>query len=257
MNVLVTGGTGTVGRHVVMQLRQKGHRARIFSRHPRGHVDAVPGDLKTGTNLDRALNGMDAIVHAATEARQSLRSRGDVAGTKNLVKAAQRAHTKHLVYISIVGIDDIPTYPYYRTKRAVEKLIKEAEVPWSILRATQFHDLMEVLLRGASRVPGITAIPFAWQYQPVEAREVAARLVEVVLGEPQGMLEDFGGPEVRTFRSIGEAWLAARKERRRLVNMSIPFKFSKQMADGKLLAPGHTQGKVTFDQYLAERYPLS
>lgn len=257
MNVLVTGGTGTVGRQVVMQLRQHGHRARIFSRHPRGHVDAVAGDLRTGTNLDRALSGMDAIVHAATEARQSLRSRGDVAGTRNLIKAAKRAAIKHLLYVSIVGIDDVPTYPYYRTKLAVEGMIKQADVPWSILRATQFHDLMEVLLRGASRVPGITAIPFAWQYQPVDVREVATRLVAAVLNEPQGMLEDFGGPEVCTFRSIGESWLAARKERRRLVNLSMPFKFSKQIAEGKLLAPGHTQGRITFDQYLAERYPLS
>lgn len=257
MNVLVTGGTGTLGRHVVMRLRLHGHRARIFSRHPRGHVDAVPGDLKSGTGLDRALAGMDAIVHAATESRQSLRSRGDIRGTKNLIKAAERAHIKHLVYISIVGIDEVPTYPYYSTKRAVEALVKQGAVPWSILRATQFHDLMEVLLSGFSRVPGITAIPFAWQYQPVDAREVAARLAEAVLEEPHGMLEDFGGPEARTFKSIAESWIGARKQRRRLVDLRMPFKFSTRIAEGKLLAPDHLQGKITFDQYLAERYPLA
>ncbi|HET7338547.1 MAG TPA: NAD(P)H-binding protein [Candidatus Dormibacteraeota bacterium] len=256
MNVLVTGGTGTVGRHVVMRLRQHGHRARIFSRHPRGHVDAVAGDLKTGAGLDRAMAGMDVIVHAATEARRSMRSRGDIRGTKNLIKAAQRAHIKHLVYVSIVGIDDVPTYPYYATKRAVEAVVKQGDVPWSILRATQFHDLMEVFLRGFSRVPGVTAIPFAWQYQPVDAREVATRLVEAVLEEQQGMLEDFGGPEIRTFKSIAESWITARKERRRLVDLRMPFKFSAQIAEGKLLAPDHRQGKITFEQYLAERYPL-
>jgi uncharacterized protein YbjT (DUF2867 family) len=256
MNVLVVGGTGTVGRHVVMRLRQHGHRARIYSRHPRGHVDAVQGDLKTGAGLDRALSGMDAVVHAATEARQSLRSRGDIKGTKNLLKAAKRANVKHVVYVSIVGIDDV-AYPYYRTKRAVEAIVKQGEVPWSILRATQFHDLMEVALRRFSRVPGVTAIPFAWQYQPVDAREVATRLIDAVLAEPGGMLEDFGGPEIHTFQSIAESWLRARKERRRLVDLPMPLKFSKQFAEGKLLTPEHRQGRITFGQYLAERYPLA
>lgn len=255
MNVLVTGGTGVLGRHVVAKLRQQGHRARIFSRQPRGHVDAVQGDLKSGANLDKAVKGMDAIVHAATEARRSLRSRGDITGTRNLMNAARRANIKHLVYISIVGIDGVP-YPYYRTKVAVEKIVKQGETPWSILRATQFHDLMETLLHGFSRVPGITAIPFAWKYQPVDAREVASRLVQVVLGDPKGMLDDFGGPEVRDFKSIAELWLTARKEDRRLVNLPMPFKFSKQFADGRLTTE-HRSGRVDFGQYLAETYPLS
>ena len=255
MNVLVTGGTGILGRHVVQRLREQGHRARIYSREPRGHVDAVQGDLKTGANLGKALAGMDAIVHAATEARQSLRSRGDVKGTRRLIEAAQKASIKHVVYISIVGIDDVP-YPYYRTKVAVEGLIKGSPIPWSILRATQFHDLMEDLLRRASRVPGITAVPFAWKYQPVDAKEVAARLVQVVLGEPRGMLEDFGGPEVRDFKSIAQAWLVARKENRRLINLPMPFRFSRQFAEGKLTTE-HRSGKLDFDGYLAETYALS
>jgi uncharacterized protein YbjT (DUF2867 family) len=256
VNVLVTGGTGTVGRHVVMRLRQQGHRARIFSRNPRGHVDAVQGDLRTGLNLNRAVSGMDAVVHAATGARQSLRSRGDVVGTRRLLSAASQASIKHVVYISIVGIDGV-AYPYYRTKLAAEAVVKQGEVPWSILRSTQFHDLMEILLRIYSRLPGITAIPFAWKFQPVDAREVAAKLVEVVLGEPAGMLEDFGGPEIRDFKSIADAWLAARKENRRLVNLPMPFQFSRQWAEGMLTTPEHRSGKTTFAQHLAETYPLS
>lgn len=256
MNVLVVGGTGTLGRHVVMRLRQQGHRARIFSRHPRGHVDAVEGDLRRGLNLGRALSGMDAVVHAATEARQSLRSRGDIAGTKRLVKAATQANIKHLVFISIVGIDGV-AYPYYRTKLAAEAVVKKGEVPWSILRATQFHDLMEAFLRIYSRIPGMTTIPFAWKFQPVDAREVAAKVVDVVLSEPAGMLDDFGGPEIRDFKSIATSWLAARKDNRRLVNLPMPFKFSRQWAEGVLTTPDHRSGTVTFDQYLAQTYPLS
>ena len=255
MNVLVTGGTGTLGRHVVMLLRQSGHRARIFSRNPRGHVDAVQGDLRTGLALDRAMQGMDAVVHAATGARDSLISRADIKATRRLVAAAKAAHIQHLVYVSIVGIEGVP-YPYYRTKLAAEDVVKASGLPWSILRATQFHELMETFLGGFSTVPGLTMIPFAWQFQPVHSREVAQRLVDVTLGKPQEMLPDFGGPEIRDFKGLAESWLKARHEHRRLVNLPMPFKFSKQWSEGKILTPQHRDGKITFEQYLAERYPL-
>ena len=253
MNVLVTGGTGTLGRHVVTRLRQAGHRARIFSRRPRGHVDAVQGDLRTGAGLAKAVAGMDAIVHAASGARESLASRSDINGTRRLLKVARDAHIKHLVYVSIVGIDQ-SAYPYHRTKLKTEAVVREDIVPWSILRATQFHDLMEILLGGFSRLPGVTAIPLAWQFQPVDAREVAQRVVDIVLGEPAGMLADFGGPEGRDFKSIARSWLDARKRHRRLVNLRLPFKFSRQFAGGMLICPQHKGGKITFDDYLQEKY---
>ncbi|TMF08422.1 MAG: NAD-dependent epimerase/dehydratase family protein [Chloroflexi bacterium] len=256
MNVLVTGGTGTLGRDVVMLLRQSGHRARILSRNPRGHVDAVQGDLKTGAGLSKALAGMDAIVHAASATREPMALRAtDVRGTRRLLELARDANIGHFVYISIVGIEGV-AYPYYRIKIAAETLVREGMVPWSILRATQFHSVMELTLRAFARLPGMLAIPFGWQFQPVESREVARRVVDIVLDKPAGMLPDFGGPQVRDFKSIGESWLAARKERRRLMNLWLPFKASRQVAEGRLTCPEHKDGLVTFDQYLAEKYAL-
>jgi len=256
MNVLVTGGTGTLGRDVVMLLRQSGHRARILSRNPRGHVDAVQGDLKTGAGLSKALAGMDAIVHAASATREPMALRAtDVRGTRRLLELARDANIGHFVYISLVGIEGV-AYPYYRIKIAAETLVREGKVPWSILRATQFHSFMESTLRAFARLPGMLAIPFGWQFQPVESREVARRVVDVVLDKPAGMLPDFGGPQVRDFKSIGESWLAARKERRRLMNLWLPFKASRQVAEGRLTCPEHKDGLVTFDQYLAEKYAL-
>jgi uncharacterized protein YbjT (DUF2867 family) len=255
VNVLVTGGTGTVGRHVVRILRQSGHRARIFSRNPRGHVDAVQGDLRTGAGLDRAMQGMDAVIHAATGARQSLTSRSDIKATRKLIEKSKLTGITHFVYVSIVGMEGV-AYPYYRTKLKVESIVKEGAVPWSILRATQFHELMETFLTVFSRVPGLTMIPFAWQFQPVHAQEVAQRLVDVVLNQPQGMLPDFGGPEIKDFKSIAESWLKARRRRRRLVDLRVPLPFSKQWAEGRLCTPDHKDGKITFQQYLAEKYPL-
>ena len=161
MNVLVTGGTGTLGRDVVMLLRHSGHRARILSRQPRGHVDAVQGDLKTGAGLTRALAGMEAIVHAASATRGPLAGRAtDVRGTRRLLELAREANIGHVVYVSIVGIDGV-AYPYYRIKVAAEAVIRHDIVPWSILRATQFHSFMVFALRAFARLPGIVAIPLA------------------------------------------------------------------------------------------------
>lgn len=254
MNVLVTGGTGTLGRQLVMQLRQAGHRARILTRHPGGHVDAVEGDLVTGQGLLKAVSGMDAIVHAASAPRDRFKRRAtDVRGTRRLLGMAREARVGHLVYVSIVGIDGVAV-PYYRTKLAAEAVVREGIVPWSILRATQFHPLMEAFLGRFCRVPGIAAIPTGWQFQPVDPRDVAKRLVEVVTHEPAGLLPDFGGPEVRDFKSIALSWLGARKEARRLIDLRLPFKYSRQFAEGRLLCPEHKDGTITFEQYLDERY---
>jgi uncharacterized protein YbjT (DUF2867 family) len=254
MNALVTGGTGTLGGHVVRLLRNSGHRARILSRNPRGHVDTVPGDLITGAGLAKAVAGMDAIIHAATASTQPTKLRlTDVVGTRRLLAMAREAGVKHFVYPSIVGMDGV-AYPYYKVKLQAEAIVEESIVPWSILRATQFHTLMETFLRPFAVLPFVATVPFKWQFQPVDPSEVAARLVEVVTHEPAGRLPDFGGPEVRDFKSIAESWLKARTMKKRLINLPLPFKFSRQVAEGRLLCPDHKEGTITFEQYLTDKY---
>jgi len=167
---------------------------------------------------------------------------------------AREEHVRHLVFVSIVGMEGV-AYPYYKTKLAAEAVVQENIVPWSILRATQFHSLMETFLSVFSKPPMLATVPFAWQFQPVDPSEVAARLVEIVKQEPAGRLPDFGGPEVRDFKGIAESWLKARKLNKRLINLPLPLKFSRQFAEGRLLCPDHKDGKITFEQYLADKYP--
>lgn len=255
MNVLVAGGTGVLGREVVKGLRESGHRARVLSRKPGPGNDWVQGDLASGAGLDRAMIGMDAIIHAASATIEPQKLRAtDVVGTRRLLAMAREAGVRHVVYISIVGIDGV-AYPYYRYKVAAEAVVRENLVPWSILRATQFHTLIDGFLSGFSKLPGLITVPYRWQYQPVAASEVAARLIDVVAGEPAGMLPDFGGPEVRDFRSLAASWLKARNSSKRLVNLWLPFKFSRQFSEGRLLCPDHKDGNTTFEQYLLKRYP--
>ena len=254
MNVLVTGGTGVLGREVVKELRRQGHRARVLSRKPGTGADWAQGDLASGAGLDSALADIEAIVHAATAARQPwMVDATDVKGTRRLLEAAKRAHVKHVLYISIVGMEGV-AYAYYRDKLAAEKIVREDIAPWSILRATQFHAFMEFILSIFSRLPGYATVPLDWQFQPVDAREVATQITDVATGPPKGMLPDFGGPEVRRLGSLADSWLQARHSKRRLVNLQLPFKAARQFAEGRVLCPEHRDGTVTFEQYLVRRY---
>lgn len=254
MNVLVTGGTGALGRELVVALRAAGHRARVMSRRPGSGADWAHANLATGKGVDDAVADMDVVVHAATAATQPWRLRGtDVRGTRRLIGAAKRAHVKHFVYPSIVGMEGI-AYPYYGVKLAAERIVAQDAVPWSIMRATQFHTLMEIFLGAFSKLPRLSMVPLAWQFQPVDTRDVALRLVEVATAQPAGRLPDFGGPEVRTFKSLAESWLKARRLDKKLVNLPIPLKFSRQVSEGRLLSPDHHDGKTTFEQYLVRKY---
>jgi uncharacterized protein YbjT (DUF2867 family) len=197
---------------------------------------------------------MDVIVHAGSATVQPLRYRAtDLDGTRRLLEHAREAGVRHLAYISIVGMEGVK-YPYYRWKLAAERVIADGPVAWTTLRATQFHTLMEFFLGGLALVPGLLAVPYRWRFQPVDAGEVAGRLAEIVEGEPRGLLPDFGGPEVRSFKGIAESWLRARRQGRRLVNLPLPFQFSREVAAGALLCPEHTDGSITWEQYLDRRY---
>ncbi|HEY2598548.1 MAG TPA: NAD(P)H-binding protein [Candidatus Dormibacteraeota bacterium] len=255
MNILVTGGTGALGREVVKKLRAEGHTARVLSRKPSTEDDWAQGNIATGAGLVEALIGIDAVVHAATAALQPWKLRAtDVVGTRRVLAMARAAGVRHAVYVSIVGMEGV-TYPYYKYKVEAEAVVRENIVPWTILRATQFHSLMETFLSAFSTLPGVAMVPKDWRFQPVDPADVAERLVGVVTGEPAGLLPDFGGPEARDLGSLVAPWLAARQSRKWLVDLKLPFKFGRQFAEGRLLAPDHKDGTTTFEQYLDKRYP--
>ena len=248
--ILVTGSTGTLGRALVPQLTAAGHEVRAFSRRPRPSSTPpqawATGDLRANTGLDEALAGIDVVVHCASA------QRGDQAAARNLIAAARRAGAPHLVYISIVGVDRVPV-GYYRAKLAVERLIEDSGLPWTILRATQFHEL---ILRGCellARLP-VLLVP-ASSFQPVSAGEVATRLAFLAGQPPAGRVPDMGGPQVRTSRDLAGRYLRASGRRRRVLPVWLPGRAFAGLRRGGLLAPGHATGTVTFDEFLATRFP--
>src|SRR6266699_2052996 len=197
--ILVTGGTGTLGRHVVPRLRNAGCDVRVLSRRPHQAEDGIRyliGDLATGEGIAPAVDGVAAIVHCAGSYK------GDAAATRNLVQAAlSRAGSPHLVYISVVGADRIPVvsrvdrtmFGYFASKLASERVVADSGLPWTTLRATQFYDAFLLVARQMAKMP-VMAVPAGFRFQPVDSGEVADRLVELALGTPAGPVPDIAGP---------------------------------------------------------------
>ena len=186
--ILVTGGTGTLGRLVVPRLRDAGGKVRVLSRRAREAADGVEftaGDLDTGEGIDAAVAGTEVIVHCAGS------QKGDGDKARTLVRAASRAGAPHLVNISVVGADRIPVtsrvdramFGYFGAKLDAEQVIAGSGLPWTTLRATQFYDLILMVARPMARLP-VIPVPAGVKFQPVDAGEVAARLAELALGPP-------------------------------------------------------------------------
>ena len=255
--LLVTGGTGTLGRLVVPRLREAGCHVRVLSRHSHESGDGVEfmtGDLATGEGLEGAVDGVGTIVHCAGS------SKGDEDKTRNLVRAASRSGAQHLVYISVVGAERIPVvsgvdrtmFGYFASKRAAEKVVADSGLPWTTLRATQFHDLMLMVARQLAKLP-VIPVPAGFRFQPVDAGEVAARLVELSLGKPSGLVPDLAGPRVYGVAELLRGYLRASHRHRLILPVRLPGKAARALRAGANLAPERAAGHRTWEDFLTER----
>jgi uncharacterized protein YbjT (DUF2867 family) len=257
--ILVTGATGTLGREVVRQLAGGDLVVRVLSRRPRrddlnaadplaGVPEWAVGDLGTGEGIDAALAGVDTIIHCASDQRRAKR---DLPGVRRFLDAARRAGVAHLVYISIVGVDLVPV-GYYRVKLTEERMIEDSGVAWTVLRATQFHDLVRVILATLARSP-VMPIPSGVSAQPIDVRDVAARLVELAARRPAGRAPDLGGPQIRAMADLAACYLRAAGKRRLVLPVRLPGRVFRAYRQGGHLTPANAAGRRTFDEYLAEQ----
>ena len=255
--ILVTGGTGTLGRQVVPRLREAGCDVRVLSRRTREAADGieyVTGDLLKDEGTQAAVDGAGIIVHCAGGAK------GDDEATRNLVRAASLAGTQHLVYISVVGADRIPIvsgidramFGYFGSKLAAERAVADSGLPWTTLRATQFHDLCLKTAQQMAKLP-VIPVPAGFRFQPVDAGEVAARLVELALGTPAGLVPDMAGPRVYRMADLLRGYLQARRKHRLMVPVRLPGKAARAVRAGANLAPERAVGHRTWEDFLAER----
>ncbi|MEU6883293.1 SDR family oxidoreductase [Streptomyces sp. NPDC046712] len=262
--VLVTGGTGHLGRDVVARLKPT-HRVRVLSRYPGSDPDVewIRGDLATGEGIAAAVAGAQVVVHAATLSPAAKRGyllpadlwrsppEVDVDGTRRLLEAADRAGVRHFAHVSIVGVDR-PRVPYMRVKHTAEDLVRAGKVPWSILRATQFHWLADRILGKAARLP-VMPWPTELRTQPVDSRDFADHLVRRVAEGPGGQDTDFGGPEVLTLGELLAQWQQIRGRRRRVLKLPVPAVAERAARD--LTCPDGTRGTVTWAEWLRTHAP--
>ena len=253
--ILVTGGTGTFGRRFVPLLQEAGGTIRVLSRSSReaeNGIEFVTGDLDTGEGVEPAMEGVETIVHLAGAAK------GDGEKALSLVRAAARAGARHLVYISVVGADRVPVasgvdramFGYFESKLAAERVVAESGVPYTTLRATQFHDLLLKTVRGMAKLP-VIPVPSGFQVQPVDTGEVAARLVELTLGAPAGLVPDIAGPRTYRMAEAVRGYLAVRHQHRALVPLRLPGKGARAFRAGANLAPDRAVGRRTWEEFLA------
>ncbi|MFI5491682.1 SDR family oxidoreductase [Actinoplanes sp. NPDC051859] len=242
MKVAVAGGTGLTGRHVVQVLAAAGHEPVVLARS-RGT------DLLTGAGLDAALAEVEAVIDVSniTTMRRQVAVDFFERASRNLLGAAARAGVRHHVALSIVGIDRVKT-GYYQGKLHQEAVVRTGGVPWSVLRATQFHEFAGQLL---AQVPGPVAVVPKMTVQPIAVREVAEALVALAAGEPQAMAGDLAGPREESLVAMARRLIAAGGARRRPV---LPLWVPGPMSRGGLLPTGPgARGGQTFDQWLSDQ----
>ncbi len=252
-NILITGASGLLGRAVVKELR--GAPLILAGRNEprsRAHEWRLL-DLKDLRGLPEAVAGVHTIQHLASATRGYDR-RVDVDGTKALVEAAGRAGVQHLVYISIVGIDRVPM-DYYRFKLDAEKVIQDSGIPYTILRATQFHEFVDMLTTRFLRFP-IGLLAKHVRFQPVETALVARRMAEIGRGRPHNAILEIGGPETFEWGTLAEKWLHVTGRKKLVIGVPewLVGKGVRALVDGGLLTGERAEESITWDEYLERTY---
>lgn len=244
MRIAVAGATGRIGRLTTAALEAAGHETVPLSR--RAGVDAY-----TGSGLADALAGADALIDVTNNPSQNRAEIVDFFGTvtKNLLTAGEKAGVRHHVLLSIVGLDHNSRAPHYDGKREQERLVADGPVPWSIVRATQFHDFAAMVAGWSEKDGAATIAPLL--VQPIAQDDVAAILADVAVGAPLGDRLDIAGPDTEDLVDMARRTFAVRGKDIKLIP-TWRGNFGTDMS-GEVMLPGDGArlGTITFDDWLA------
>ena len=226
MNIAIVGGTGTLGRHIVTELRTRGHEVRVLSRGaPKYRIDLITGD-----GLAEALDGCQVVVDASNNSSRSAAATL-VEGSRRLLAAGQAAGVAHHVCVSIVGCERVPI-GYFQAKAAQEDVVRQGPLPWTIVRATQFHEYVAATFASMARTRMLPA-PKA-VLQPVASGEVGRVVADIAEIQPRHGCISIAGPEIASVRTLATTWRRATGTRAALVPLPLPGKLGRVLRAGAL-----------------------
>jgi uncharacterized protein YbjT (DUF2867 family) len=245
MRIVVIGGSGLIGSNLVNRLRAKGHE--VLAASPASGVDTI-----TGEGLTEALAGAQVVVDVANSPSFEDRAVLEFFETsgRNLMAAEAAAGVGHHLALSVVGTGRLPESGYLRAKMAQEKLIKDSGIPYTILRSTQFFELIGRIANSAADGDVIRLSPAL--LQPIAADDVAAALAELAVGAPLNGTVEVAGPDACPLDNLARKFLSARGDKRRVIADVHARYYGTELNDRSLTPGDHPRlGSIRFDDWLS------
>ena len=257
--IFVTGATGFVGRALLPRLVEAGHDVRCLIRASRKSprlphgvpVQVAIGSLDDERSLRAALAGVDTVIHLAGTEWRGLDGdlmAVDIAGTRSMVEAAQRAGVGRFVYLSHLGADRASAYPVLKAKGIAEEFVRQSGVPYTLVRSAMLYGADDIFVNAMAAMlnvaPGFFLMPGDGRtnLQPLWVDDLATCL-EWSLADNTYLNQtiSIGGPEFVTLNSMIETVMEVLRIRRRL----LPVR------------PAYLRGAAWFVEQLLPRSPLT
>ncbi|MCM4151122.1 hypothetical protein DHD05_05910 [Arenibacter sp. N53] len=255
--VLVTGGTGNLGRVIIQALVRHGYHPTILSNKtnyipPTGHT-ILFGDLTEKQSLPDI--NTDVIIHCASNPMDS--ENVDVKGTEHLIGAIHKDSLRHMIYISIVGVDK-SSFSYYTHKRKAENIIENSKIPYTILRLTQFHDFVFHQMIYNLQYEGSLEfkIPKGLEFQSIDHKDAAKFIMELVEKGPLNSTVTLGGPEILSLKVMTEIYLKQIKKDYKVIELSGNMEDNELhgiFRSGINLCPEHRYGSIRWTDFIANK----
>lgn len=248
-NILITGATGTLGKEIIKQIVGIGRINTISTKENPGfaeQVNSIKADLADLKSLE-TVSAAEIIIHCASNPANA--KIVDLKGTENLLTAVDKNKLKHFIYVSIAGVDK-SQFPYYTIKQATEQMVIASGIPFTILRATQFHDF--VLNRMIKPFDSGTdlKVPAELKFQSIDIKEVAGKINQLIIDGPVNEVITIGGPEILTIEEMSAAYLKTLGRTDPVKTEMMPGERFDMLRSGVNLCKEHTFGKITWQQYL-------
>jgi uncharacterized protein YbjT (DUF2867 family) len=245
MKIVVIGGSGLIGTKLVNKLRPLGHE--VVAASPSSGVNTI-----TGEGLAEALAGAQVVVDVANSPSWEDKAVLDFFETsgRNLLAAEEAAGVGHHIALSVVGTERLLASGYFRAKMAQETLIKASPVPYTIVRATQFFEFVGGIAQEATDGQTVRLSPAL--FQPIVSDDVAAALVQVVLGTPLNGMVELAGPERLPLDELVRQFLSAHRDPRKVVT-DVHARYFGIAVNDQSLTPGKTArvGSTGFEAWLS------